>query len=168
MIEDYPWSGYRGMFTGGKSPDGVRKVALLTRREKEALFHTHAKLERVPWLLDRDGRLVPASCCDWEYLESAFNHDQTFFLKSIGTVNPAEMEQKLIVNLRQKQPDSVFHLTVNELSERWFHKLPTDLTQEQKSRIAPYLYRSYRTTAMQLARCLKEDPENIKRMIRKR
>ncbi len=164
-IEDYPWSGYRGMFTGGRIPDGTRKVATLTRREKEALFHTHANLERVPWLLDSDDRLVPASCCDWDYLESAFNHDQTFFLKCIGTVNPAEMEQKLILNLKQRQPDTVFRLTVNDLAERWFHKLPAELTLEQKIRIAPYLYHSYRTTAQQLARCLKVDMETIKRII---
>lgn len=164
-IEDYPWSGYRGMFVGGRIPCGTREVAKLTRREKEALFHSHANLDRVPWLLDNNNQLVSASCCDCEYLESAFNHDQTFFLKCIGTVNPAEMEQKLILNLKQRQPDTAFRLTVNDLSERWFHKLPEELTLEQKIRIAPYLYRSHRTTAQQLARCLKEDIETIKRII---
>lgn len=98
-IEDYPWYGYRGMFTKGSRADGVKAVASLTRREKEALFHTHADLSRVPWLLDRADRLVPASCCDWEYLESAFLGDQAFFLKTIGTVNCAEMEQKLVTNM---------------------------------------------------------------------
>lgn len=164
-IEDYPWSGYRGMFTGGKHPNGARKVSALTRREKESLFHTHANLTQVPWLLDHDDRLVPASCCDWEYLESAFNHDQTFFLKSIGTVNPAEMEQKLIHNLRDKQTDASFLLTVNEIAERWFKKTAADLSREQKTRLVPYLFRSYRTSAQQLARCLKEDKETIKRII---
>ena len=167
-IEDYPWSGYRGMFAGGKYTDGVRRVSKLTRREKEALFHTHANLELVPWLLDSDDRLVPVSCCDWEYLESAFNHDQTFFLKTIGSINPAEMEQKLIHNLREKQTDSSFFLTANEISERWFKKTVAELSREQKTRLAPYLYRSYRTSAQQLARCLKEDTETIKRIIRTR
>lgn len=167
-IEDYPWSGYRGMFVGGKSTDGVRAVSGLTRREKEALFHTHAKLDRVPWLLDRDDRLVPASCCDWEYLESAFAHDQTFFLKTIGAINPAEMEQKLVLNLRNRQNDSAFRLTVSDLSDRWFQKTPAELTLEQKTRLVPYLYRSYRTTVPQLARCLIEDPETIRRMVRKK
>lgn len=167
-IEDYPWSGYRGMFVGGRSSQGIRKVSLLTRREKESLFHTHANLERVPWLLDRDNRLVPASCCDWEYLESAFNHDEAFFLKTIGTVNPAEMEQKLLHNLKERQTDSAFLVTVEDLSGRWFQKTPTNLTLEQKTRLLPYLYRSYRTTVGQLARCLREDPQTIERIIRKR
>lgn len=167
-IEDYPWSGYRGMFVGGKSSDGIRAVAGLTRREKEALFHTHAKLDQVPWLLDRDNRLVPTSCCDWEYLESAFGHDQTFFLKTIGSINPAEMEQKLVLNLRNRQNDTAFRLTVNDLSNRWFQKSPAELSLEQKTRLVPYLYRSYRTTVLQLARCLKEDPETIRAMVRKK
>ena len=167
-IEDYPWSGYRGMFVGGKTTDGIRKVAALTRREKESLFHTHVNLNRVPWLLDRNGHLVPASCCDWEYLESAFNHDETFFLKTIGSVNTAEMEQKLVHNLRERQTDSAFILTVNDLSGRWFQKTPAELTLEQKTRLLPYLYRSYRTSVSQLARCMKEDPVTVERIIRKR
>ena len=117
---------------------------------------------------NRDNRLVPASCCDWEYLESAFNHDEAFFLKTIGTVNPAEMEQKLLHNLKERQTDSAFLVTVEDLSGRWFQKTPTNLTLEQKTRLLPYLYRSYRTTVGQLARCLREDPQTIERIIRKR
>ncbi len=167
-IEDYPWSGYRGMFVDGKSAEAVRMVSKLTRREKEALFHTHTNLDRVPWLLDSNNQLVPASCCDWEYLESAFLQDQTFFLKTIGTVNAAEMEQKLILNLKDRQTDSSFLLTVNDLSGRWFQKTPAELTLEQKTRLIPYLYRCYRTTVPQLARCIQESPETIERIIRKK
>ena len=99
--------------------------------------------------------------------KSAFLQDQTFFLKTIGTVNPAEMEQKLILNLKDRQTDSAFILTVNDLSGRWFQKTPAELTLEQKTRLIPYLYRCYRTTVPQLARCLQESPETIERIIRK-
>ena len=167
-IDTYPWSGYRGMFAGDHRTAGIRNVSGLTRREKEALFHTHADLDRVPWQLDQNDHLVPATCCDCEYLESAFNHDETFFLKTIGSVNEAEMEQKLIHNLRDRQTDSSFALTVNDLSGRWFQKTPAELTLEQKTRLAPYLYRSYRTTVCQLARCLKEDPATVARIIRRK
>ena len=61
--EDYPWCSYRALFVNGVSTDGVRKVSALTRREKEALMHTHLDLSRVPWLLDRDGHLVSVTCC---------------------------------------------------------------------------------------------------------
>ena len=167
-IEDYPWSGYRGMFVGGKSIDSVRMVSSLTRREKEAIFHTHANLDSVPWLLDRNDNLVPATCCDYEYLESAFNQDETFFLKMIGSVNAAEMEQKLILNLKNRQPDSAFFLTVSDIADRWFNKKPAELTLEQKTRLIPYIYRCYRTTVPQLARCLQEKPETIERIISKK
>ena len=33
-VEDYRWSGYRGMFCQGKAPEGFRKAWTLTRREK--------------------------------------------------------------------------------------------------------------------------------------
>ena len=48
-IEDYRWSGYRGMFVQGKSPAACRSVIGLSRREREDLFHTHLDLSKVPW-----------------------------------------------------------------------------------------------------------------------
>lgn len=57
---------------GMAGSDGSSAVVSLSRREKEALFHTHADLSRVSWQLDRDGHMVPVTCCDWHYLESAF------------------------------------------------------------------------------------------------
>lgn len=167
-VEEYPWCGYRAMFAGGTSRAGVRAVASLSRREKEALFHTHADLSRVSWQLDRDGHMVPVTCCDWHYLESAFNGDQAFFLKTIGSVNCAEMEQKLVTNLRMWRPDSAFLLTVNELADRWFQKQPFELSPDQKTRLIPYLYRCYRTSVPQLARCMRMEREEVERIVRPR
>lgn len=160
-VEEYPWCSYRAMFAGGTSRDGTRSVAALSRREKEALFHTHADLSRAPWQLDRDGHLVPVTCCDWRYLESAFGNDQAFFLKTIGSVNCAEMEQKLVTNLRKWRPDSEFLNTVDELAQRWFQKKPFELSPDQKTRLVPYLYRCYRTSVPQLARCMRMEREEI-------
>ena len=100
-VEDYRWSGYRGMFCGGKTAAGFRPAGTLKRREKESCFHTHDSLKDLPWILNADGELEPASTCDYEYLESAFKNDQAFFLRTIGTVNMAEMHQKLVDNPRQ-------------------------------------------------------------------
>ena len=105
-VEDYRWSGYRGMFCQGKTTSGFRRADTLTRREKEACFHTHDSLDGLPWILNANGELEPASTCDHAYLEAAFNHDQAFFLKTIGTVNMAEMQQKLVDNPRQRQNDT--------------------------------------------------------------
>ena len=44
-IEDYRWSGYRGMFVNGKCPVNCRKVSEMSRREREALFRSHENIE---------------------------------------------------------------------------------------------------------------------------
>jgi len=159
-VEDYPWSTYRAVF-GNRNPAGC-PVQLLRRRERESLFHTHADLSKVPWTIDRDGHLNPASCCDTDYVESAFNHDQAFFLKTIGGLNKAEMEEKLVTGPRKRLNDSEFLITVADISDRWFHRPVTELTREQKMRVLPHLYRSHNTTVSQLARCLQMDPEEIR------
>ena len=153
-VDEYPWSSYRAMFSSAPRDPLSRKVSVLSRRDKESLLHTHADLSGVPWLLDRHGRLDPASACDREYLESAFHHDQAFFLKTIGTVNCAEMNQKLVTGPRRLQKDDAFYLTLSDIAERWFHKKIAELTMEMKSRMIPYVFRCYKTYPAQLARCL--------------
>ena len=78
------------MFADGRCPEAVRRVADMSRREREAVFHTHEDLSGVPWLVNADGGVEPASACDYAYLESAFSNDQAFFLKTIGSVNVPE------------------------------------------------------------------------------
>ena len=153
-IEDYRWSGYRGMFVDGKVPCATRAVQTLTRREREAVFHTHEDLSGVPWLINLDGGVEPASACDHEYLESAFAFDQTFFLKTIGALNEEEIRQKLVLNGRVRLSDKEFLPVVHDLARRWFQKTISELTPENKARLLRYLFRSYRTSPSQLSRCL--------------
>ena len=77
----------------------------MTRREHRALFHTGDDLSGVPWLVDADGYLVPESFCDTDYLEQAFNHDQAYYIRTIGTVNVAEMRQRLVDGPRTMHTD---------------------------------------------------------------
>lgn len=164
-IEDYKWSSYRGMFLQGKSPNARRRVADLSERERNALFRTHQDLSNVPWLLNADGAVEPASACDWGYLESAFNNDQAFFLKTIGMVNCAEMQQKLIMNGRIRQTDNEMLSIISNLADKWFHTDVLHLTPEMKARILPYLYRGYHTSVPQLARCLRLSRAIVARLI---
>lgn len=164
-VEDYRWSGYRGMFCQGKAPAGIRKAWTLTRREKEACFHTHDSLDGVPWLVNAEGELEPASACDHEYLESAFGYDQAYFLRTIGTVNMAEMHQKLVDNPRQRQNDTEMLKTIESISQGWFKRGLLDLPLEKKARLLPYIYRSFRTSIAQLARCFGLDPDKVARMV---
>lgn len=160
-VEDYRWSSYRGMFVEGRSIAGVYRVAHLSRRARELLFRTHEDLSIVPWVLNIDGNIEPASACDYEYLEGAFNNDQAFFLKTIGSVNTAEMQQLLVLNGRNKQTDAEMLAVISRLAEKWYGKTILELTPEQKAHLLPYLYRSYRTTVPQLARCLRMTREVV-------
>ena len=166
-VEDYPWSGYRGMFCQGKAPDGIRRADSMTRREKEACFHTHDTLDGLPWVVNVDGGLEPASACDHAYLESAFGNDQAFFLKTIGTVSMAEMQQKLVDNPRQRQNDIEMLKTLESIAQGWFKCGLMELPLEKKARLLPYIYRSFRTSIAQLARCFGLAPSAVARMVGK-
>ena len=166
-VEDYRWSGYRGMFCQGKAPAGLRRASTLNRREKEACFHTHDSLDGLPWVLNADGGLEPASACDYDYLESAFGNDQAFFLKIIGTVNMTEMQQKLVDNPRQRQNDTELLKTIDSISQGWFKCPLLDLPLEKKSRLLPYVYRAYRTSIAQLARCFGMAPDEVARKVKR-
>ena len=166
-VEDYRWSGYRGMFCHGKAPGGFRKAATLKRREKEACFHTHDSLEGLPWIINAAGELEPASVCDHAYLEAAFGYDQAFFLKTIGMVSMAEMQQKLVDNPRQRQNDTEMLKTIESISQGWFKCSLLDLPLEKKARLLPYVYRAYRTSVAQLARCFGMAPDEVARKVGK-
>ena len=154
-VNAYRWSAYRAMFRGD-SPEQTagRPVSSLNKRESRALMHTGDSLKDVSWQLDKDGRLIPASFCDHEYLEQAFENDQAFFLRTIGGQNAAEMSYKLVESPRKILVDSEFHKSVNELSQRWFQTDLANLSLEKKIRLIPYLRRTTKTTIPQLARTL--------------
>lgn len=166
-VEDYKWSGYRGMFVGGNLPPGCYRVSEMSCRERNAVFQTHIDLSRVSWALNRCGSVEPASACDYSYLESAFGNDQTFFLKTIGSLNTAEMKQKLVINNSFRQTDSQMNTIAENLAEKWFGKSLRELTPEMKSRMVFYLSRCYRTTSSQIARCMNMQPEIVSALIRK-
>ena len=155
------------MFCKGKASNGFRRADTLTRREKEACFHTHDSLDGLPWIVNVDGELEPASACDYSYLEAAFGNDQAFFLKTIGTVNMAEMHQKLVDNPRQRQNDTEMIKTLDNIAKGWFNCGLLELPREKKARLIPYIYRSFRTSVAQLARCFGLEQETVARMVGK-
>lgn len=166
-IDNYPWSGYRAMFSYGKINVWTRPAATLTKREREAVFHTNDSLEGIPWRINAEGRLEPASACDYKYAESAFNNSQSFLMKAIGSVNCAQMEQQLVDNPRIRMLDSDFFKHISMLSERWFSKPISELSLEQKARLLPYVYRTTNTSVAQLARGFGLDRETVTNFLHK-
>lgn len=168
-IEDYRWSSYNAMFAKGRSDISAMQVSALSRRDKESIFHTHADLSRVPWKISTGGLLLPETACDCKYLESAFLGDQAFFLRTIGSLNNAEMHEILVSGPRTRRNDAAFYVTVSDTATRWYGKDIPSLSKEQKLRILLHLYRTCSTSPAQLARCLqmgKEDVESAIRMSR--
>ena len=152
-VNEYPWSGYRAMFQTFPTQAGqFRKVSEMTQRERRAILHTADVLVDVPWLVDASGMLVPESFCDNDYLEQVFNHDQVYFIRTIGSQNSAEMKQKLIDAPRTMLKDSDFYQEVDAIALRWFKVGLSALTLEQKMRLIPFLKRTRKTTVPQLAR----------------
>ena len=166
-VQKYQWSGYKAMFYGESSFPGSRKVSSLNKRETGTIMHTRDKLNNVCWLLDADNRLIPASFCDTSYLEQVFNNDPAFWLKTIGGVNSAEMEEKLVLSPRRILPDSDFLKEVTDVCNRWFSQGLSSLTEEKKKRLLPYIWRTRKTTVNQLARVFGMSRDEVRRAIGK-
>lgn len=171
-VNDYPWSGYQAMFrkekvdnspSYGKGPPW--RVREMTRREHRAYFHTGDDLSDVPWIIDSDGHLIPDSFCDTEYLEQAFNQDQAFFIRIIGTLNVAEMREKLVDAPRTLLPDSEAFHDAADISRRWFGLELPALSRIQKMRIIPYFHRTRKTTVAQLARIFTLKREEVRTIL---
>lgn len=168
LVHEYPWSGFSAMFSGKEKRKEGRPVAHLTVREKLEVMHTVDNLKDVRWLLDENNHLIPCSFCDFEYLEQAFNHDPAFFLRLIGGLNAAEIRYQLEEKPYQMQTDSEYFKTVNEISFRWYKTDLSSLSEGQKIRLVPYLYRTTKTTTKQLARILGIAREKITVVFRKK
>ncbi len=171
-VNDYPWSGYQAMFRKG-NPGGPAagkgppwRVREMTRREQRAYFHTGDDLSGVPWLMDAEGHLVPDSFCDAEYLEQTFNHDQAYFIRTIGTLNAAEMQEKLVDSPRTFRPDSDVVQDASEVVRRWFDQELASLSRLQKMRVIPYFHRTRKTSVSQLARVFGMTREEVRDILR--
>ena len=162
---DYKWTGFRAFFRSGSSVGKGRAVSDMTRRECREVLHTGDNLGDVPWRVNSEGELEPDSFCDIAYLEQAFNNDETFFHKSVGGVNLAEMTQKLVVSPRQMKTDAEFRKEVDAISLRWFMTGLSDLPASKKARLIPYVYHTMKTTIPQLARTFGLSKDDITRLL---
>ena len=160
-IDKYKWSGFRAMFSNkNQSVNGI-PVCKFTRREQDRIMHTREDLKNVHWHVDSDGDLIPESFCDIEYLEQVFNNDPAFWLKTIGSLNPAEMEEKLVNGPRRLLPDSEFYKVAAEVVQRWYSQDLATLSLEKKLRVLPFIWRTRKTTVRQMARTFGLSREEI-------
>lgn len=167
-INDYEWSGYRAMFSRHEETAKYRKVASLTQRERLAIMHTGDDLRNVSWLIDEKNRLVPWSFCDTDYLEQAFENDQSFFLKTIGGQNSSELRYSLEEKPYVILPDGDFLKLAEETCRRWFNQGLEELSVDKKIRLIPYLYHTCKTTIPQLSRIFGLQREQVERIVKRK
>lgn len=167
-VDQYKWSSYQAYFRGADTSRTGLPVNKFTRREQDRIMHTRETLKNVPWLVDAEGNILPESFCDVEYLEQVFNHDPAFWLKIIGSLNSAEMTEKLVEAPGRMRPDSEFYKEVADIAQRWFSSDPGQLTKEKKYRLLPYLWRSRRTSVNQLARVLGLERDEVKKALKQK
>ena len=165
-VESYPWSGYRALFCKGRCGVWARPVSSLTKREREAILHTNDSVAGTGWLINAEGQLEPVSTCDYGYVEAAFDGSQAFLLKMIGTVNMAEMNQRLVDGPRTRMLDEEFFKHVSSVSERWFGKAIASLSRIEKARLIPYISHTTNTSIPQLSRTFGLDRSEIATMLK--
>lgn len=154
-IDTYKWTGYRGMFCEGQALCGTTRVSALSKRGKESIMHTGADLSAVHWLLNENDEIEPASTCDWQYLESIYNHSQSFFLRMLGNVNSAEMVYDQTIASHHRMTDSEFLKAAQEFSCKWYQKSIDELSPSARIRFLGYLDKKIFISVPQAARCLK-------------
>ena len=164
-IKNYKWSGYRAMFTKGEANVPVKKVSLLTKREKESIMHTGDDLPDVKWLLNPDYELEPVSFCDYDYLEKTFGYSEAFFCKCIGEVNVSEMTHKLVISPRVRKNDAEMMTDVEALAEKWYSQKIENLSSEHKARLLQYVKRTMKTSIPQLARIFGLERQVIEKLL---
>ncbi|MBR5175945.1 MAG: hypothetical protein IKW89_08470 [Bacteroidales bacterium] len=164
-VADYKWTGFRAFFRSGNQPKSQLAVASMTCREWREIFHTGDNLGDVAWTLNEDYEVEPYSFCDVDYLEQAFNRDEVFFYRSVGSVNAAEMTQKLVISPRKMLSDAEFLKEVNAISLRWFMTEIDNLPISRKTRIIPFVYHTMKTTVPQLARVFGLSRDDVSRLL---
>lgn len=165
QLADYKWTGFRACFRKPGLYGTFRPVANMTTREWRDIFHTGDSLSGVSWTVNANNELEPASACEIDYLEMAFHRDEAFFFKSVGIVNTAEMNQKLVINPRQMMVDAEFFKELDTISQRWYSLGITNLSMSQKTRLIPYVYHTLKTSVSQMARGFGVSREEISRLL---
>lgn len=163
-VNEYLWSGFRAMFCAD-IPEGCVPVSVLSRRICQDVMHTNMTLKDVQWLLDPDGHLVPRSFCDWQYLEQAFEHDPAYWMRTVGGVNSAQMQEMLIDGPRELKHDAEVRKAADELCVNWFGRSLSDSSLEQRGRLMYYFYRMKKTTVSQMARVFEMGQDRVRRML---
>ena len=166
-VISYRWSGCRAMFSVNDRESGKSvSVQELSTRAIERIFHTGTNLSNQRWLLNERMELEPRSACDTQYLEMIFNHDQSFFLRLIGSVNEYDIRYDEAVKIIQMS-DSDFMKTAEDYSAQWYGKSIQNLLPKQKASFLKYLGTKIYLSVPQVARCMNMERDLVRAVLNK-
>ena len=100
-------------------------------------------------------------------MNSPLQPKRTFFLKTLGALNVAEMRYSLEEKPFNMVPDTELLKSVNDISMQWFGRSVDRLPAEKKYRLLPYIYRTRKTTVSQLARAFAMPKDLVEAIVRK-
>lgn len=164
-IDTYEWSGHRAMFGNCRKAVRSTPVTLLSRRKKTAIMHTRADLSYAKWEIDEQNRIIPSTFCCCKFLEDAFLNDQAYYLKTIGTVNMAEMDFRLLDGPKTILNDTEFLKIAEDTSQRFYSSPIAALPIPKRIRLVSYMSRIQRTGVAQLARTFKMEQSTIRSIL---
>lgn len=158
-ITSYKWSGIRAMFCDGKIPANCKTAKSLPTRLQRQILHTK-DIPQCNFYLNPNNELEPVCFCDWQYLESLFNHDQAFYFRILGEVDTASINYDILARHHQLK-DSDFLRIADDLSMQYFKKSVFQLTPREKIRLITLLRNRVRLSVPQICRCMKMERATI-------
>lgn len=160
-VESYRWSSYRAMFSNGHYQEEVLPMSSLTYRQKRRMFKTDCIPEGTGWMVTRDGVIEPASYCDIEYAQGAFNNEVRFFMKVLGLIDDQQMKQELTGSTRKMTSVQELMSAIEEHCRRTYSKSSIALTFAQKIPIIKKVWHTKHTSVAQMARCFGQTRKEI-------
>lgn len=164
-VDSYTWSGYSALFHGG-IVNGYR-VSEMTRREIREVLKADISLKDVPWTIDDDGIIEPASFCDWRYAESAFYGDVNYFAKVLGSVDRDQMDQEMIHDPSRKKSVEELLRDIEARSQRRYALPLSSLNPAQKIPILKAVNYSNNITVKLLARLFEMPEEKVSAILKR-
>lgn len=166
-VDSYPWSGYRALFCDGSAGANSSRVSEMSRRKIREVLKSDICLETVPWLINGEGVIEPASYCDWRYAESAFYGDISFFTKVLGLTDRDQMDRQMTEDYqRRKSLEDV--MSDIEGRCRKIYGLPaSELRPSQKIPILKAVSYSAGLSVKILSRCFEMPEKEVAAILRR-
>lgn len=166
-VDSYLWSGYRALFCGGMVNVESSSVSGMSRRKIREVLKSDICLDTVPWLINGDGVIEPASYCDWRYAESAFYGNVSFFTKVLGLTDRDQMDRQMAEDLQRRKSLEDVMSDIEVRSRKMYGMPASELRPSQKIPILKAVSYSTNLSVKILARCFEMPEKEVSAILRR-